>query len=259
MLYSCRYTFTNRHTKPKPKVATHAEAGKVYVVLVQTDGLGLGAWARPGRGNVTYAWEVTLPDLELQPALLQMFYENATERDYFVGALSGPGYMYPKAVPPALLPKRLAFAQEMMTTLDLAHWIIFDASATHGEHTCTGDTTLSEAAVAAYFASDTMPATKGFLNGYAPAFTNARDAASGRSLLSFEYYLDPSRTVEAAVQDLTDLAAANLERPYFLPVHVREFSAITKVSEILNALPEGVFEVVAIDTFFDLVDSSSQL
>ena len=37
--------------------------------------------------------------------------------------------MYPKVVPPALLPKRLQYAQSMMTTLDLAHWIVFDASA----------------------------------------------------------------------------------------------------------------------------------
>ena len=101
-----------------------------------------------------------------------------------------------------------------------------------------------------------MPHTKGFLNGYAPAFTSAFDARSGRSLLSFEYYLDPSRTVAAAVADLTDLAAANNERPYFLPVHVREFSAITKVSEILNALPSE-FHVVAVDTFFDMVDNST--
>ena len=172
------YVFRNRHSTPASKAAPSAaraagateiassDAG-VYLVLVQTDGLGLGAWARPGRGalrlgsaaylqvaarhtsqrarliapapplhappfplgNVTYAWEVTLPDFELQPALLQMFYEQATERDFFVGALSGPGYMYPKVVPPALLPKRLQYAQSMMTQLDLAHWIVFDASA----------------------------------------------------------------------------------------------------------------------------------
>eukprot|EP01045_Picozoa_sp_COSAG04_P045555 COSAG04_NODE_16030_length_512_cov_0.610169_1_plen_60_part_10 len=29
---------------------------------------------KPGRGSLPYSWEVTLPDLEIQPALLQMFY-----------------------------------------------------------------------------------------------------------------------------------------------------------------------------------------
>lgn len=31
---------------------------KTYIVLVQTDGLGLGAWVQPGRGSLPYTWEV---------------------------------------------------------------------------------------------------------------------------------------------------------------------------------------------------------
>ena len=108
---------------------------QVYIMLAQTDGLGLGAWNKPGdassaivcvcvcvcvcllwvgkgrknaemcvhicvwlysitspgRNMTAYSWEVTLPDLEIQPALLQMFYEQASPNDYFLGALSGPG------------------------------------------------------------------------------------------------------------------------------------------------------------------------
>ena len=58
-------------------------APQVFVTLVQTDGLGLGAWAKSGRGSLPYSWEVTLPDLELQPALLAMFYSQATPNDTF--------------------------------------------------------------------------------------------------------------------------------------------------------------------------------
>ena len=36
------------------------------------------------------------------PAMLEYFYGMATPNDYFVGGLSGPGYMYPKAIPPQL-------------------------------------------------------------------------------------------------------------------------------------------------------------
>ena len=97
------YVFKNRHSPPPP-----ASFNKVAITLVQTDGLGLGAWTKPGRGTIPYSWEVsktrvlngnlctfmvvtlpmllphfqvTLPDLEIQPALLQMFYEQATDKE----------------------------------------------------------------------------------------------------------------------------------------------------------------------------------
>lgn len=139
------YEFHNRHSPPAEVTppAPRASNPTTYITLVQTDGLGLGAWAKPGRGTVPYAWEVTLPDLWIQPVLLQMFYEQATDKDFFVGALGGPGYMYPKAVPPQLLPARLQLAQEAMRILDLHHFVIFDASDTHGQHTVTGDCCLT--------------------------------------------------------------------------------------------------------------------
>ena len=82
-----------------PRAGLHRSAAPshMYVTLVQTDGLGLGAWNKPGRGALPYSWEVTLPDLEIQPALLAMFYQQATRNDSFVAALSGPGYIYPKS------------------------------------------------------------------------------------------------------------------------------------------------------------------
>jgi hypothetical protein len=222
--------------------------GKTVLTLVQTDGLGLGAWDKPGRGTINYAWEVTLPDLHLQPALLQMFYMQATAKDHFVGALGGPGYMYPKAVPEALLPARLAEAQADMRTLDLEHFVIFDASNATGAHTVTADTNLTASVVQAYF--DNMNATAGFLNGYAPSFTSHYDEKSQHSLISFDYYLDPSRTVQQAVADLAALSSANAKRPYFCAVHVREWSTVGKVQEIIAALPKEEYELLPVDSFF---------
>lgn len=119
------FEFTNRHSN-NTDVANIKD--KVYITLVQTDGLGLGSWVKPGRGSIPYAWEVTLPDLEIQPVLLQMFYEQATHNDFFVAALSGPGYMYPRATPPELLPGLLSKAADAMSELDLHSLVIFDAS-----------------------------------------------------------------------------------------------------------------------------------
>ena len=158
------FTFKNNHAAP-----AEIDLSKVYITFVQTDGIGLGAWTLPGRGSLPYSWEVTIPDLWIQPAILRMFYDQATENDTFVGALSGPGYMYPKAQPKSLLGPLLKDTQSYLTRLDLHHMIIFDASATVGEHTATGDCNLPEDIMDSYF--DNMPDTVGFMNGYAPAFS----------------------------------------------------------------------------------------
>ena len=36
--------------------------------------------------------------------MLEMFYSQATPNDLFIGGLSGPGYMYSKAIPTEALP-----------------------------------------------------------------------------------------------------------------------------------------------------------
>jgi hypothetical protein len=251
------YVYHNKHSPPLTKKRKDELLNKVIITLVQTDGLGLGAWAKGGRGTLPYVWEVTLPDLEIQPVLLSMFYEQATANDTFVGALGGPGYTYPKAVPKDLLPLRLEFAQKSMKTLDLNHFVIFDASETHGEHTVTGNTCLNEDVVDVYFKS--MTDTIGFLNGYAPSFSFQHDEGSGttrgnRSLVSFDYYLDPERSVNDAITDINALATLNTKRPYYLAIHVREFSTVGKVIDIVNGLDSNVFEITPVDDFFAMAN-----
>eukprot|EP00045_Choanoeca_perplexa_P010527 m.107207 g.107207 ORF g.107207 m.107207 type:complete len:752 (+) comp15308_c0_seq3:614-2869(+) len=223
---------------------------KVYVTLVQTDGLGLGAWTGPARGTFPYAWEVTLPDLWIQPSLLEMFYAEATPNDFFVAALGGPGYMYINAVPETLRARLLQRAQQAMKELDLEHMVTFDASRAQGEHTVTGNTNLDPDACQAYFTH--MPNTSFWLNGYGATFTATQAPGTNQTVLSFDYYLDPGRTVAQAVGDLTALATVNAKRPYFLPVHVREFASADKVAEIAKALPE-YFAIVPVDVFQRLV------
>ena len=242
--------------KEEEFVAAKCDEKKTYIVLVQTDGLGLGAWTKPGRGKLPYTWEVTLPDLEIQPALLQMFYEQSTPNDYFIGALGGPGYTYPNAVPKNLLPKRLEMAGDMMEKLDLNSFVIFDASRAVGTHTVTEDTNLDMDVVETYF--DTMKNVQGFFNGYAPSFTFSK-SNDDRSLISFNYYLDPGRNVEDAVKDLEDLAMLNKKRPYFLAIHVREFSTVGKANEIINKLSSETFEVLAGDVFVNLLNKCGNI
>lgn len=217
---------------------------KIYISCVQTDGMGLGAWHEPGRGDIPYAWEVIMNYSWLAPAMMEYFYSTATPNDYFIGALGGPGYVYPKAVPKDKLPGLIAKAREMTELLDLRVFEIMDYS--EGA-TTEGNTELTKDVVDAFYAG--MPGVIGFVNGYAPAFTfTVRDK---RPLVSYDYYLSPTRTEEEAVSDLHELAAVNARRPYFLLMHVREYSNVRRVKSIIDKLGPG-FELVPLDVFLTM-------
>ncbi len=253
MSFSCQvplspgFRFTNNHNVVSGK--DYIPGKKVYITCIQTDGLGIGAWLKPGRGEIPYAWEVIMNYLWLAPAMQEFFYSMATPNDYFIGCLSGPGYMYPKAVPPDKLPSLVEKAYQLMQQLDLRVFEIMDYS--EGA-TVEGNTELTREVVDAYYKG--MPDVLGFVNGYAPAFTfTVRD---GKPLVSYDYYLSPTRTEEDAVADLEELASINSKRPYFLLVHVRESSNVKRVKSILDRLgPE--FELIPLDIFLKMAGRNS--
>jgi hypothetical protein len=239
------YEFENNHNVPPD--TTLSPEDKVYIAPVQTDGLGIGAWLEEGRGEIPYAWEVTMNWQWLSPALLQYFYDQATPNDYFIGMLSGPGYLYPKAVPPDRLSSLVAEAETLMKKLDLRVFEIMDYSQGTRQW---GNLDLTERVVDTYY--EEMPDAVGFINGYGPASTF--DLRGGRPLVSYDYYLSEERPQAEAVADLRELARANEQRPYFLLMHVRQRSTVKRVKGILDALgPE--FEVVALDVFLRMAAS----
>ena len=240
------FTFKNNH-HVKPGV-TYTPQKKVYITCVQTDCLGLGAWLKPGRGEIPYAWEVTMNWVWLAPTMLEYFYGMSTPNDYFIGSLGGPGYMYPKAIPSAALPGAVAKANELMKQLDLNVFEIMDYS--EGA-TVEGNSDVTPEVMDAFYKG--MPGAIGFINGYAPSHSfMVRD---GRPLLSFDYYLSEVRPEADAVADLKELAALNTTRPYFLLLHVREWSDIKRVMGILGKLgPE--FEVVPLDVFLKMAGTT---
>jgi hypothetical protein len=248
MSFSCQipaskgFKFTNHHHLLHGKKVVPER--KVYISCIQTDGIGLGAWLKPGRGEIPYAWEVTMNWFWMAPSMLEYFYTMATPNDYFIGCLSGAGYMYPKAVPPGLLPQAIAKAKDLMDKLDLNVFEIMDYS--QGA-TVEGNTDLTRQVVDAYYRG--MPDALGFVNGYAPSFTFA--SRDGRTLISYDYYLSPERPEADAVADLHELASLNKNRPYFLLMHVRESSDIKRVKGILDKLGDG-FEVVPLDIFLSM-------
>ncbi|WP_221030643.1 GxGYxYP domain-containing protein [Actomonas aquatica] len=217
---------------------------KVYIAAVQTDSLGIGAWTRPGRGTIPYAWQVTPNWLWMSPSVLEMFYDQATDKDLFISGLSGPGYMYAKAIPPAHRDEIIDMSREIMETLDLSVFEFMDYS--EGA-SIEGNPDLPQSVIDAYFKG--LPDAVGFINGYAPAYTFTHQ--DGRALLSYDYYMSPDRSEREVVADLRELAAINAVRPYFLLMHVRQWSDITRVKAVLDQLGPA-FEVVPLDVFLEM-------
>jgi len=233
------FRFTNNHhlIPGKPPIPQK----KVYVAAIETDCLGIGAWLKPGRGDIPYAWEVTMNWVWLAPTMLEYFYSMATPNDYFIGSLGGPGYMYPKVVPPAYLPQVVSKAYELMQQLDLSVFEIMDYS--EGA-TVEGNSEVTRSVMDAFYAG--MPDAIGFVNGYTASHSFA--SRNGRPLISYDYYLSETRPEAEAVADLKELTAMNTTRPYFLLMHVRQWTDIKRVKNILDKLgPEC--EVVPLDLF----------
>lgn len=236
------FKFKNNHSVVAGK--DYTPKNKVYIACIQTDGIGLGAWLKPGRGEIPYAWEVLMNYVWMAPGMAEYFYTMATPNDYFIGCLSGPGYLYPKAVPPKLLPPLIAKAREYMDVLDLKVFEIMDYSE---QATIEGNADLTKEVVDQYYKG--MPEAIGFVNGYMAAgtFTVRKNVP----LVSYDYYLSPTRPENDAVADLQELAAVNRGTPYFLLMHVRESSDIKRVKAILDRLgPE--FELVPLDVFLTM-------
>jgi hypothetical protein len=236
------FKYRNQHNiKPGVK---YVPEKKTYVALVQTDGLGLGAWVKPGRGSIPYAWEVCMNFEWLSPAMMEYYYSQATPNDYFIGCLSGSAYMYPKAFPKQWLPKEIEKARKAMQSLDLSVFEIMDYS---GQKTEAGENNLPKDIVDAYYKG--MPEAIGFLNGYYAANTfTVRDK---KPFVSYDYYLSAEKPEAEAAADLKELAEINSDRPYFLLVHVRENSDVARVKSICDKLGSG-FEVVPLDVFLKM-------
>lgn len=220
---------------------------KIYVAALATDSMGIGTWTQEGRGEIPYGWQVLMGWVRLNPVALQFFYEDKTPNDYFVGGLSGPGYMYPKSIPEHHFSVLMKDARQLMETLDLHIMEIMDYSEGNRH---VGNTDLPKELVDRYY--EAFPEAIGFINGYGTARTF--DLRDGVPFISYDYYLAVNRPIEEAAADLEELTQLNPQRPYFLLMHVRESNTIEKVRKIFDLLSEEV-EVVPVDVFMKLAAS----
>ncbi len=240
------FRFTNNH-HVAPDAKLQAE-NKVYVCAVATDSMGIGSWTKPGRGRIPYTWQVLMNWTWMNPPALQFFYEDKSPNDYFIGGLSGPGYLYPKSIPADKFPALAAIGRRLMAQLDLRVLEIMDYSEGNRH---VGNTDLPRELVDRYYAE--YPNVLGFINGYGTARTF--DLRDGKPFLSYDYYLAIERPEDEAAADLEELIQLNPVRPYFLLMHVRERNTIEKVANVIGRLSEPV-EVVPLDVFLKLAASA---
>ncbi|RKX31366.1 MAG: hypothetical protein DRP71_13555 [Verrucomicrobia bacterium] len=236
------FKFTNNHNVEPDEVVVPEE--KVYVSLVQTDSIGIGAWTKPGRGRIPYAWQVSMSWVDTAPASLQFFFEGAMPNDYFIGGLTGPSYMYPKPIPAEAFPILMTEAKRQMSILDLRVMETMDYSEGNRH---VGNTELTREVADRYY--ENFPDVIGFINGYGSARTF--DLRDDRPLISYDYYLSLYRPAEEAVADLEELIHLNRKRPYFMLIHVRESKSIEKTVGILEAVNEPI-EIVPLDVFLKM-------
>ena len=250
--FNCQFGFTpgfkftnHHHVAPETKFVAEP---KVYLAFVQSDGIGIGVWTKPGRGRLPLSWGAIMGWVHFSPAALEYFHESATPNDYFIGGLSGPSYMYPNHIPANRFGLLMKEADDLMKVLDERIFEIMDNSAADGN---LGNADLTKETVDRYYAA--FPDVAGFINGYGPART--RDLRDGRPLISYDYYIDPRRPREEVTADLNELIALNSKRPYFLLVHVRESNDVNSLVEVIKQLT-GPVEVVPLDTFMKLAASN---
>jgi hypothetical protein len=236
------FKFKNHHNVARDERVIPEK--KTYISLIQTDSIGIGAWTKPGRGKIPYAWQVSMNWTWIAPCSIQYFAEAATPNDYFIGGLSGPGYMYPKPIPEKAFWPLMKEANRLMDILDLRVMEIMDYSEGNRH---VGNTDLTKDVVDRYYKA--FPDVIGFINGYGSARTF--DLRDSRPMISYDYYLGIKRPTDEAIADLKELIHLNANRPYFLLVHVRESTTIDRVAEIIDGLGDSA-EVVPLDLFLKM-------
>ena len=82
----------------------------------------LDQWQDPRRGEVPLGWAISPAALELAPAVVNWYYETASDADYFMAPPSGIGSMYPSLFPG--LDDYISRSVEILRMLDLTEtWL----------------------------------------------------------------------------------------------------------------------------------------
>lgn len=108
-VYSCPSFFGEGGFRQKNGYERIEKEAKHYVCIVCSDGDNIQALSNTlavqdkyftaKRGDFPMGWNISPSAVDIQPSLQKYIYRNTGDRDYFVAAVSGQGYVYPSQYP----------------------------------------------------------------------------------------------------------------------------------------------------------------
>jgi hypothetical protein len=251
-LESPNYSF---HSKVKPSINFEQTElsgevqveNKVYLTFIHSDGDALwqlsnrffGSWEDPARGSFPFGWEIQPLLYDLAPGILQYYYETRSDKDEFVGSLSGMGYIQPDNFPPELLQSylektNLYLEKSGLRTLYVSPWN-YASDTLIGQYTRYVNTSI------------------GFFEGYETRVGGP--FYSGGSVWFRTNYLIQNQTTEQVKADLEAMAAATTNRPLFITIHVSPNQWIN-MDKVIGVLDPAKFEVVTPSKFAVLASNA---
>lgn len=251
------------HSKIKPKEKYSQDNAKpedikledkVYLTFYQSDGDALWAlnngfeksWFSKNRGIVPMGWEIQPLIIDLAPAILDYYYATKTEKDYFLGAVSGIGYIYPDKFPENLLDKYLVVTDGYLQKLDMKVLFLMP-----------GSTPFPEKIKQKY--SQIVKSCYGFLYGYHPLAGEKISFVENKFWLPTDYAFahfsgqKVIRSMEDIKKDIEDIGVKKSPGvPLFVGVHnmmCGHGATIDEVKYLLDNLDPQRYKIVRPDEF----------
>ncbi len=224
---------------PLPEVP-EIDENKIYVSFVLSDGDAYHwtngfqgrQYLSTYRGSVPFGWELQPLLYDMAPAVLQYYYETATDNDDFVASASGIAYCHPEEFPPDRLEKYLQETQRYLERTGLRSITILSSRNISFELATKYHQYFKDLAV-------------GCEEGY-----EGRGPEGGYPFTDFTVWrtMVPTKgaaTKEDILEDLNNIAQSKSERPLFVPVHPSCYNtSYDGVKWITEQLDPNVFQVV---------------
>ncbi|MHB2149615.1 GxGYxYP domain-containing protein [Calditrichota bacterium LG25] len=228
-----------RFTPPSLSEPPAVDENKIYVSFLLSDGDAYHwtngfqgrQYLSPDRGSIPFGWELQPLLYDMAPAVLQYYYETATDNDDLVASASGIGYCHPEKFPADRLDTYLQETRRYLELTGLKSISILSAN------NISFDVALK---YRKYFKDLTVGCEEGY-GGRTPGVFPFTDFSIIRTRVPMVGESDP----EMILQELNELAQSTTQRPLFVPVHPTcYYTGFEGVKWITDHLDPEVFQVV---------------
>lgn len=214
---------------------------KTYITFIHSDGDALSKlnsrfnelWDL--RGKFPVGWTIQPLALDLEPGMMQYYYEHLSRNDCFIAAVSGIGYTFPDVFSPDLFQEYLELTHQYLEKADLRTLFVSPYDYTNP---------YSTDIINDY--GKYLNSCVGFLDGYWPR--SGETTLNGISVWFKTQYNVGQQSSQEILQTLEGIANQSAQRPLFVSVNVQPFSWPTPVDDNIYAaiqnLDPNKYEVV---------------